>query len=72
MTHMQKVTVYYKLMYSIVFVKKFIMYILNIFLSALGLAWQGYLTKKNTELELLTYIDMLSTVGKEMWNVSCN
>ena len=48
------------------------MYILNIFLSALGLAWQGYLTKKNTELELLTYIDMLSTVGKEMWNVSCN
>ena len=71
MTHMQKVTVYYKLMYSIVFVKKFIMYILNIFLSALGLAWQGYLTKKNTELELLTHIDMLSTVGKEMWNVSC-
>lgn len=72
MTHMQKVTVYYELVYSIVFVKKFIMYILNIFLSALGLAWQGYSTKKNTELELLRHIDMLSTVGKEMWNVSCN
>ena len=36
------------------------------FLSAAGLAWQAYLKKTKAELELLTDIDMLFMVEKEL------
>ena len=42
------------------------------FLSALGLAWQAALKKTEIKLELLTDIDMLLMVEKEITEEKCH